>query len=165
MSLLRTVFSCVLVSCCLMGAANAAPRFVDARDYPASGAGARAFDQMESSLIQGFNHVCGDTFCEGEYINYLPLRLTCSVRLDNGVLKSCHWALVGSDTRIDQGRGALRAQLTSSICGIPLAGGTLLSTLLASVEGGDNLHKPLPGTRRSVYDAISDCLSQRAGSG
>lgn len=165
MSLLRVLLLFALSTCGLAGAVQAAPRYVDARDYPTQGAGAKAFAQMQASLVQGFDWVCGDTFCEGLHDNYLPLRLSCAVRADNGVLKSCHWALVGSNEHIDPTRGAITSEVTSAVRGLPLAEGTLLSTLLASVEGGNNLHKPLPGTTRSAYDGLADCLSARHGGG
>lgn len=161
MSTLRCAILIALISFCMAAGAHAASRFVDARDYPSPGAGAAAFSQMEAKLIEGFYSVCGDTFCESDYNNYLPLHLSCSVRVDNGVLRGCQWALAGSQEVVDPVRGAILSEVHAPVCSLPLAGGTLLSALLASVEGGDNLHKPLPGTKRSVYDALVDCLSGR----
>ena len=64
----------------LAGAAHAAPAYVDARLFPNQTAGWQRFLAVERSLRQSFDNVCGDTFCEGEYSNLLPMRLRCSTR-------------------------------------------------------------------------------------
>ncbi|MCP6576546.1 hypothetical protein NL496_28005, partial [Klebsiella pneumoniae] len=53
--------------------------FIDARNYPSQAAGWERFRAVEARLVRGFDDICGDTFCEGEYHNLQALRFRCSV--------------------------------------------------------------------------------------
>jgi len=165
MSLLRSAFSWVLASGCLMGAANAAPRYVDARDYPAPGAGAKAFDQMEASLIEGFNHVCGDTFCEGQYINYLPLRLTCSVRPGQWRAQDLPLGVGGQRCAYRPGQGCPQVAVDVVDLRYPVGGRDIALNAAGQCGRGRQSGQTLARHPAQRYDAIGDCFSQRAGSG
>ncbi|WP_295572433.1 hypothetical protein [Stenotrophomonas maltophilia] len=142
------------------GAAQAGPAFVDARDYPTSAMGHERFLAAERRLVRGFDNICGDTFCEGQYYNLWAMRLRCSVQRDTGVVGSCVWTFAGSDTRV-RNTGRIDVDLGSYACVLPVPPGTPLSQLLEVWETGsadDALHAPLPGTGQNTYDALVDCL-------
>jgi len=54
-----------------------AETFIDARSYPTPATGRERFLALETRLVRGFDEVCGDTFCEGEYHNLQSLRFRC----------------------------------------------------------------------------------------
>ncbi|KRG49108.1 hypothetical protein ARC23_15360 [Stenotrophomonas beteli] len=141
-------------------AAQAAPVFVDARDYTGPGGGHERFLAAERQLVRGFDAVCGDTFCEGQYINLWAMRLRCSVERATGVVAQCVWTFAGSDTRVHTS-GLITVDRGRFACVLPLAPGTRLEALLQAWETGDGhdaLRAPLPGTTGNTYDALVDCL-------
>jgi len=140
------------------GAAQA-DTYVDAHDYPAPGQGVAAFAQMERALVRGFDGICGDTFCEGEYSNLRALQLRCAVRQRDGVVVRCLWSFAGSWARVDPATGEPQVQASTYACALPLANGTGLPALLTALgTGPDALERPLPGTRRTAYEALVGCL-------
>ncbi|HFF3760041.1 hypothetical protein I5U56_10525 [Stenotrophomonas maltophilia] len=144
----------------LAGPAQAGPLYVDARDYPAPGAGHARFLAAERQLVRGFDDVCGDTFCEGEYYNLRAMRLRCSVQQSTGVVAGCIWTFAGSSTRVHP-IGRIDADHGTYACVLPLAVDTRLEELLTAWDTGngyDALHATLPGTRTHVYDGLTDCL-------
>lgn len=148
--------------CALLMAANAQaePLYVDARDYPNPATGRERFLAAERLLVRGFDDICGDTFCEGQYYNLRAMRLRCSVQRATGVVASCVWTFAGSYTWVHQA-GRIDVDQGSYACVLPLAVGTRLDELLAAWEGGagnDALHATLPGTDTHVYEGLTDCL-------
>ncbi|WP_241895070.1 hypothetical protein, partial [Stenotrophomonas maltophilia] len=124
------------------------------------GGGHERFLAAERQLVRGFDEVCGDTFCEGQYINLWAMRLRCSVEQVAGVVVQCVWTFAGSDTRVKPS-GLIKVNRGRYACVLPLAAGTRLETLLQVWETGDGfdaLHAPLPGTTANTYDALVDCL-------
>ena len=140
---------------------QAKPIYVDARDYPTQGAGRAAFEALEAKWREGFTIACMDAICDTGYNNYLPVHLSCAVRADDGILKSCHWAIAGSARSIHPGTGRGEYEIRTAVCEIPLAADTPLAILLATAATKDPFDDPLPGAGTSVYTSISDCLSAR----
>ncbi|MCD7097671.1 hypothetical protein LRX76_04430 [Stenotrophomonas sp. MMGLT7] len=58
----------------IAGHAAAQPEYVDAIDYPGNADGWEIFHALERRLFLDFEQICGDTFCEGEFSDYRPLR-------------------------------------------------------------------------------------------
>ncbi|QDL29371.1 hypothetical protein [Stenotrophomonas maltophilia] len=147
--------------CALLMAANAqaTPQFVDARDYPSPATGRERFLAAERLLVRGFDDICGDTFCEGQYYNLRAMRLRCSVQRATGVVASCVWTFAGSYTWVQQ-TGRIDVDQGSYACVLPLAAGTRLDELLAAWEsaGYDALHATLPGTDTHVYEGLTACM-------
>ncbi len=140
--------------------ALAGDRYVDARLYPDQGSGWERFRGVERALVAGFDDVCGDTFCEGEYYNLQAMRLRCSVERASGQVAGCTWTFAGSNTTVLDD-GSIDVDLRSYACVLPLAEGTPLESLLHALETvppRDSIDVPLPGTSTSVYDALVNCL-------
>ncbi len=132
--------------------------FIDARNYPSQAAGWERFRAVEARLVRGFDDICGDTFCEGEYHNLQALRFRCSVEAANGRVEECVWTFTGSTARVDASNGSIVVDAPTWACRAPLAPDTLLSTLLQTLEQREALHARLPGTSSSLYDGLTDCL-------
>lgn len=131
---------------------------VDARDYPTPGAGRAAFERMEQDLVRGFDDICGDTFCEGEFFNLRALQLRCAVAAEDGTVAGCLWSFAGSDTSVLADAAVPQVHARTYACALPLAPGTPLDTLLRTLVGRGALHTPLPGTRSTSYDGLIGCL-------
>ncbi|AWB79798.1 hypothetical protein D7Y57_09900 [Stenotrophomonas maltophilia] len=155
------VFPARWLVCALLMAANAqaTPQFVDARDYPNPATGRERFLAAERLLVRGFDDICGDTFCEGQYYNLRAMRLRCSVQRATGVVARCVWTFAGSYTWV-QKTGQIDVDQGRYACMLPLAAGTRLDELLAAWEraGHEALNATLPGTSTHVYEGLTDCL-------
>lgn len=143
----------------LAGAVHAQPRYVDARDYPSDEAGWDRFYDLENRLRQGFDAICGDTFCEGEYSNIQHLRFRCSVDGRAGTMGQCMWTLAGSWEEVDPVDGRIHVDGRLWNCAAPLAPGTTVDAFYNALSGRDAIDASLPGTRRSLYGSLADCLN------
>ena len=149
-----------LLLCLVAQAVHAQDRYVDARLYPDQTAGWERFRSVERALVAGFDDVCGDTFCEGEYYNLRAMRLRCSVERASGQLAGCVWTFAGSNSSV-LSDGRIDVDVRSYACALPLAAGTSLEHLLQSLEAvppRDSIDVPLPGTSISIYDGLTGCL-------
>lgn len=148
----------VLAVCSLPMDGRTAETFIDARTYPTQPAGWERFRAVEARLVRGFNDICGDTFCEGEYHNLQALRFRCSVEAASGRVQECVWTFTGSTARVDTATGRIAVDARTWACRAPLAATTLLPVLLQTLEQDDALHVALPGTPDSIYDGLTACL-------
>lgn len=153
-----SVLATAAVLMVLAGPVAAADHYVDARVHPTQSAGWERFRRVEAALVRGFDQICGDTFCEGEYGNLQPQRLRCSVHAASGIVHECAWTFAGSTARVDDASGEVVVDSPSWACVIPVPEQTSLSELLATLEGPDPINTPLPGTNTSVYEGLTDCL-------
>ena len=116
--------------------------------------------ELKRQLRHDFDDICGDTFCEGDYTNLQSLSVRCSVSVATGAFKSCIWLLAGSYESVRPATGSIEVNRRFFRCTLPLAGAPqpVLEALLAA---GDTpaLQRPLPGSERSLYDALGDCLN------
>ncbi|WP_244880176.1 hypothetical protein [Stenotrophomonas rhizophila] len=138
--------------------AASAARYVDARDYPGQGQGGTRFRALEQALVRGFDDVCGDTFCEGEYYNLQAMRLRCSVHAASGRVGECRWTFAGSNMDVDAATGAVTVDARDWACRLPLAAQTPLPRLLATLQGPEAIDTVLPGTATTVYEGLTTCL-------
>ena len=157
-SLLPAALSLLLPAVVAPAAAAAPPLHVDLVDYPTPQANWSAFRDLRHRLEAGFDDVCPDTFCEGEYTDYQPLKLRCSVELATGRVNTCGWAFAASELRVDPATGALQRQQPTWLCHFPIGRGTTVAELLAAMDGPQPLLRRLPGTGRTVFEALGDCL-------
>jgi hypothetical protein len=134
--------------------------FVDVPSYLEAPEDIDAWYQLVAELRSGFDAVCGDTFCEGEYSNYQSLRFRCSVEQTTGTIGSCVWVFAASAEEIAPETGVVTVDGRLFACEMPLAPGTDIRTLLEELlaPGVDPLKEPLPGSDRSLYDGVAECL-------
>ncbi|MBX3263796.1 MAG: hypothetical protein KF782_29250 [Labilithrix sp.] len=114
-----------------------------------------AWMQTTRNLAEGFDQICGDTFCEGEYPDITPLRFACSVNLNTKRVSRCSWTFAAADLQVDR-RGQLAATTTTKRCNIEI--GATASDLADALSGPDPLNATLPGKTTSIYDTLSRCL-------
>ncbi len=115
------------------------------------------------TLIKGFDRICGDTICSGDFSNLSTLELTCSATSKMKKVKDCVWVLGGSIGYVDGRTGALSTEPRVFTCHIPVAGtaNELLSTLTQA--GDDALNAPL-ANGASFYDGLTKCFEVWSGS-
>lgn len=148
----------MLAACSVPLDGRAAATFVDARTYPTQAAGWERFLAVEARLVRGFDDICGDTFCEGDYHNLQALRFRCSVEAASGRVEECVWTFTGSIAQVDPAQGHIVVDARTWACRAPLAPDTALPVLLQTLEQGEALHAWLPGTSTSLYDGLMGCL-------
>jgi len=141
-------------------AALSTARYLDAIEYLGASAngGLESWLKLTQTLRGDFDQVCGDTFCEGDYSDLQPLSLRCSVAVKTGALHACTWSFAGSLGRVTSSTGTLKISSRGYACALPVTG-TLEALLQALNAPGDlpALRRPLPGSARSIYDALGDC--------
>ena len=106
----------------------------------------------------GFDNVCGDTFCEGDFGDLQSLAFTCAVTKSTGNVKACAWIFGGSYSTVSPTKGTVDETSRTWTCPVNTRGtiGKLVSTLDGS---SDPIREALPGETTSAYDAIAnDCL-------
>lgn len=130
--------------------------FVSAADA-IEGTDIDAYYAMTGNLRTTFDDVCGDTFCEGEYTNYQPLRFTCSQGPDKKI-GTCSWTFAASETNLLSG-GTHKVTRAPFVCTIPVKGTIReLSTVLAPGGATRLFERKLPGTNETLNDALGRCL-------
>lgn len=116
-----------------------------------------SWTRVRRGLAQGFDDVCGDTFCEGDYTNIQSLRFLCSVHRGNGAIGACSWSFAASDESIGS-RGTVTSQQVGWQCLLPLAPRTTMAAFLAALDVEEPIDAVIPGTGATAYDALVDCL-------
>jgi hypothetical protein len=132
--------------------------YVDEYNYFTDDAQFDAWYTMTAQLEQDFDEICGDTFCEGDYSNIMPLRLSCSVEHRSGRIGHCIWTFAASNETVDPHDGRIDVETHAWHCELPLAPLTTIETLQAALADGSPLYATLPGTEVSIYDGLTDCL-------
>jgi hypothetical protein len=136
----------------------AAGHYVDTSGYLQTDAEIEAWYALTHGLKQNFDEICGDTFCEGEFGNIESLRYRCSVDEVSGRVGMCVWIFAASNEEIDPATGRISVQKGFWRCRTPLAAGTTLRQLLTALQGDSPLYARLPGSDKSVFDGLIDCL-------
>ncbi|MBX3190382.1 MAG: hypothetical protein KF819_25505 [Labilithrix sp.] len=113
---------------------------------------------VRAKLAAGFDRICGDTICSGDYSNLTTARLRCSSTHATKKLRECAWILGGSIEYVDGRTGKITTDARAFTCKIPVGGTAkaMLDTLSAS---RDPLMTPLPATGTSFYDGLVACFS------
>lgn len=141
-------------------AGEPASGFADAPSYFENAGEVDAWYALVAALRGDFDDVCGDTFCEGEYSNLESLRFRCSVETSTGAVGRCVWVFGGSNEEIDPATGAVTVDGQIFTCEMPLAAGTDIRDLMEALGTGETepIRAPLPGSDRSLYDGLTQCL-------
>jgi len=128
-------------------------QFVKDADYEAWSAARRG-------LEQGFDNICGDTFCGGDWSNLYSLGFTCSVSSKVGKVRECLWTFAGSQEQVDGQTGAISSSIGFFECRMKPTGN---ASALVNAFGADPLHAQLPGLQGEVYDQLYDCFENAIG--
>lgn len=140
-------------------ASGHAPAYVDLVDYPTKEANWDRFYDLEDHLVREFHDLCGDTYCEGEYSNHLALQFRCSVHVASGTVHACTLVVGAGNLEVDDRSGRVVADSRTWACAAPLGVDTPVEALHAALARRDALRRPLPGSNRSMHDALFDCLN------
>jgi hypothetical protein len=143
----------------------AKPTYVEATDYYTTASGQTSWTTAKANVKRGFDFVCGDTFCGGDYGDLQSLELVCSITKSTGNVKSCNWVFSGSYTDIAK-TGTLVPNTKSFKCPVTMHGtiGQLISVINAPPSAQNSsgfvevIQRPLPGMTTSLYDALGGCL-------
>jgi hypothetical protein len=135
-------------------------RYVDARSFFTEEADIDAWYTLTLALRDGFDAICGDTFCEGDYSNYESHGFRCSVEESSGVIGRCAWMFAASTDEIDPSTGELLVQGQLWSCAMPIAESTPAQDFLSALSrpGEPPLYATLPGSELSLYDGLVVCV-------
>jgi len=138
----------------------ATPNFVDALAFFATPEEIDTWFALLAELRRDFDEVCGDTFCEGDFSNYESLRFRCSVEESTGIVGSCVWIFGASNEEIEPSTGGMLVDGQVFTCAMPLAPATPIRDFVAalSAAGDEPIRAQLPGTDRTPFDGLADCL-------
>jgi hypothetical protein len=129
--------------------------FVDAMDVLSDEQYGK-FRAASDKLREGFDQVCGDTFCEGDYSDIEPLTLRCSVNPETQAIGSCAWTFAGAYGNVARTTGNVTSKRQTWTCQLPLSGN--LDAALDALQGDDPLNAAIPGSDKTIYDSLVDCL-------
>lgn len=138
---------------------SAAPAYVDLVDYPSDYAQGEAFHDLRRRLRAGFDDVCMDTICEGEFTDYQALKMRCAVEVASGSVTECRWAFAASELEVDPASGRVGGQQPRWLCTLPIPPGTSVPAFFAALAGPRALFHSLPGASQTLFEAVSECLS------
>jgi hypothetical protein len=133
--------------------------YVSARDYYTSSAGIDRWYATKAALKDGFDRVCGDTFCSGDFGDLQAMDFTCAITKSTGNVKSCMWTFGGSWHLVAEQGGA--QQITASTFKCPVMMKSTLSNfmdVLLAPGTEQPINRPLPGMTTSAYEALLGCL-------
>jgi hypothetical protein len=139
-------------------APSTATTYVEASGYYATAAYQQKWRDAQAALVAGFDQVCGDTFCGGDFGDLRSLQIACAVTKSTGNVKGCSWVFGGSYALVAK-TGALTETSRTWQCPISMHG--TLPQLIATVTAAgttDVLHRALPGVTTTAYDALLACL-------
>ena len=131
---------------------------VDLIDFPLSEGSWDRFFALQGALVQGFDRVCSDTFCEGEYSNYRVLEVRCSVLAPRGTVQGCSWVIVASELGIVPQTGQVRVDNGRWVCQVGLRPGVPVDTFFAALQQPEGIFRPLTGTGTGLFDVLPECL-------
>lgn len=133
--------------------------YVDLVDFPHKEANWDRFYDLEDHLIREFHDLCGDTYCEGKYSNHIALQFRCSVHAASGTVQACTLVVGAGNLEVEPGSGRVVPDGRTWACAAPLGANTPVETLHLALARRDALRRPLPGSDRSMHDALFDCLN------
>ncbi len=138
--------------------------FVNILDFPKTDQG--QWYNVIHALNAQFNSECGDTFCEGDWSNLVPLTFGCSVTNKAGNVKDCIWTFAATAVDVDPRNAAVLVNAPTFQCHIAMKTTAVkLAKLLSTAT--DKLRVPLPGapaSKPSINEQLSDCFNHPIGS-
>ena len=133
--------------------------YVSANDYYTSSAGMDRWYAAKRALVAGFDRVCGDTFCSGDFGDLQAMDFTCAITKSTGNIKSCTWTFGGSWHLVPEHGGMQAVTSQTFRCNVPVKGTLpkLIDTLIAP-SSDTAVNRILPGTTATAYEALLGCL-------
>lgn len=134
--------------------------FVDVGAYLMAPLEMDAWYRLLAELGRDFDEICADTLCEEDFTSYQSLRFRCSVERSSGVLGGCSWVLAASKEEVVAGTGAIEVSGKLFHCAMPVRPATSVEAFVEALTEADveAIRAPLPGTDRSLFDGLADCL-------
>src|SRR5689334_15397669 len=97
-----------LLICGAAGSALAGPEPFSTLSSSLRGTQLDRWYEGKDALRRGFDAICGDTFCEGDFANLTTVALDCGG--PPGRVSACVWILGGSVASVDPATGEVASQ-------------------------------------------------------
>ena len=126
-----------------------------------------AYQSAVQKLKSGFDDVCGDTFCEGDYSNLTSMEITCSMDPKTETMAACAWTFAGVASQVNARTGTINTQNKKfMVCAIDVShvsltefSSAISNYLKASDSQARNaLDVIFTGKTKSTYDQLSACI-------
>jgi hypothetical protein len=166
-----SLLTLVIFSWISVPAQAAEARFVDAETYFSTSKLGRSllpqgFSAVEEKLVEQFDVVCPDTFCEGEVSNWRALSLRCAIDQKDHVVGECVWNFAGTLEEVDAETGQLYVSHENRRCTLGVqADAAELADFLRRASEAEGYARGLltvvvPGRAdgRTLYEVIANCL-------
>ncbi|HEY4122024.1 MAG TPA: hypothetical protein VGM56_29355 [Byssovorax sp.] len=134
------------------------PKYVDPLDYYTSAANQTKWQNGQAALKLGFDNICGDTYCDGDFGDIQSMDFNCSVTKSTGKVKSCDWLFAGSYSTVGS-KGSVDDVTKEWTCPVTM-NGTISQLITTMTTGSDPIQSPLPGVTTSAYDQIGGCVGR-----
>jgi hypothetical protein len=133
--------------------------YVEASAYYATAAYQAKWQAANAAVVLGFDNVCGDTFCGGDFGDMESLDLACAITKSSGNVKSCSW-IIGGSYALPAANGTESVTSQTWRCDFTMHGTLpqLIAVWTGTDPANDVIHRPLPGVITSAYDALLGCL-------
>jgi hypothetical protein len=133
--------------------------YVSARDYYSSATWIDRWYATTAALKDGFDRVCGDTFCSGDFGDLQAMDFTCAITKSTGNVKSCEWTFGGSWHLVAENSGTQQITASTFKCPVTMKGTLSQFIGVITAPGTDEpINRPLPGMTTTAYDALLGCL-------
>jgi hypothetical protein len=117
---------------------------------------------IKAGLKDGFDRICGDTFCGGDYGNLQALSFRCSVSSKLGNVHACVWVFAGSYETVTASTGNVVVNAKTWSCKVPVGAGVTVAQLMDALDPAKGTTQPIdrtiPGTTATAYQALLGCL-------
>ena len=126
-----------------------------------------AYQTALRNLKVGFDDVCGDTFCEGDYSNLTSMDITCSMDPKTETMAACAWTFSGVAAEVSARTGSINTTRKKfSICAIDVSHVSLseFSTAISNylrasdAQPKNALEVIFTGKTKSIYDQLANCI-------
>ncbi|WP_312707351.1 hypothetical protein [Stenotrophomonas sp.] len=138
---------------------------VDLIDFPTNEANWDRFYDLESALMRGFDRICADTLCAGDYSNYRVMQVRCAVRLLTGRVTRCAWVVAASELRVQPVTGDVQVDNGRWVCPVDLLPGVPVEQFHTVLSGPDGVEAPFPALGRGLFDDLLGCLQAPGNAG
>jgi hypothetical protein len=119
------------------------------------------YSSVRRALVEGFDNICGDTFCEGDFTDLQSVAFSCLGTQRS--VSECAWIFGGSTRSVDGATGRIDVDARTFTCPIAVKTSTRRFLGVLGAAGDRALFEPLPGTDASIYDALADCFEAAQG--
>jgi hypothetical protein len=123
------------------------------------GADLNNYLSLRTRLDNDFLNICGDTFCDGDYGQFQPVQLDCSMSKNTKKMAQCEWTFAASIEYVNGSSAKVTSDVGVVTCTIPVKGlATDFIVAMNVAAPGIAMQQVVPGGTQTMYDYVSACF-------